>query len=332
VFTRPADLGDDDVRRALHAGWGLDVSLVEHAPVGFGSHHWSAVADGTGWFVTVDDLVARRLTRDEPASAALERLHAALATARALHDEGMPFVVAPVPTRAGGVLHPIGERWAVSLFPLVEGGTHTWGPYRTDAERAAVVALLARLHEAPASCRALARVDDLTVPRLEALLALVERLSGDRTPWDGGPYAEPTRRLLTARSDTVRALAARHRALASAQRSRPDRFVLTHGEPHRANTLDTAAGVVLVDWDTVLLAPPERDLWRLVGEDAGVAGTYRELTGIRLEGEALDLYALAWDLADLASFAADLRRPHVDDDDTRTAWAGLRAVLEGGTS
>ena len=332
MFTRPDDLADDEVRHALVAGWGLDVAHLEHAPVGFGSHHWRAVADRTGWFVTVDDLVARRRTQDEPVSAVRARLDAALATARALRDEGMRFVVAPVPTRSGAVLHALGERWAVSLFPLVDGRTHTWGPYETASERVAVLAVLARLHGAPPRCRALARVDDLTVPRLEALLALVEGLSGATAPWDGGPFSEPTRRLLTARRDVVSGLAARHRALASAQRSRPDRFVLTHGEPHRANTVGTASGVVLVDWDTVLVAPPERDLWRLVREDAGTARTYRELTGTRLERDALDLYALAWDLADLASFAADLRRPHVDDDDTRTAWAGLRAVLEGGTS
>ena len=40
MFTRPADLTDADVRAALVRGWGLDVLTVEHAPVGFGSHHW----------------------------------------------------------------------------------------------------------------------------------------------------------------------------------------------------------------------------------------------------------------------------------------------------
>jgi spectinomycin phosphotransferase len=42
----------------------------------------------------------------------------------------------------------------------------------------------------------------------------------------------------------------------------------------------------------------------------------------------LDAYRLRWDLADVASFLTTLSGPHRDDDDTRTAWAGLRAVLE----
>ncbi len=41
--------------------------------------------------------------------------------------------------------------------------------------------------------------------------------------------------------------------------SRQDRLVITHGEPHGGNVMTMSSGLVLVDWDTVLLAPPERD-------------------------------------------------------------------------
>ena len=37
---------------------------------------------------------------------------------------------------------------------------------------------------------------------------------------------------------------------------RPERMVLTHGEPHPANTLKTSEGWMLVDWDTTLTAAP----------------------------------------------------------------------------
>ena len=39
---------------------------------------------------------------------------------------------------------------------------------------------------------------------------------------------------------------------------------MTHGEPHAGNVMRTDEGRLLVDWDTVALAPPERDLWMLV--------------------------------------------------------------------
>jgi hypothetical protein len=38
-------------------------------------------------------------------------------------------------------------------------------------------------------------------------------------------------------------------------------FVLTHGDPHHYNVLQTPLDVWLVDWDGVKIAPAERDLW-----------------------------------------------------------------------
>jgi spectinomycin phosphotransferase len=48
--------------------------------------------------------------------------------------------------------------------------------------------------------------------------------------------------------------------------------VLTHGEPHPANLLSAGGSLLLIDWDTVGLAPPERDLSLIIGE-AGEART-----------------------------------------------------------
>ena len=38
-------------------------------------------------------------------------------------------------------------------------------------------------------------------------------------------------------------------------------MLLTHGEPHPGNAMLAADGWRLVDWDTALVAPLERDLW-----------------------------------------------------------------------
>jgi len=39
------------------------------------------------------------------------------------------------------------------------------------------------------------------------------------------------------------------------------RVLLTHGEPHRGNLIWTPNGLRLLDWDTVAVGFPERDLW-----------------------------------------------------------------------
>ena len=96
---------------------------LEYAPVGFGSYHWRVLAAGERWFVTVDDLQAKR--RDESAfEGPQRRLTAALATARLLNEGGLGFVVAPVPTVTGEVLYLVDERYAVAVYPHVEGESH----------------------------------------------------------------------------------------------------------------------------------------------------------------------------------------------------------------
>jgi len=65
----------------------------------------------------------------------------------------------------------------------------------------------------------------------------------------------------------------RYDVLANAARRRPERAVLTHGEPHPGNTMLTAGGWRLIDWDTVLIAPPERDLWDLDPGDGSLLAT-----------------------------------------------------------
>ena len=102
---------------------------------------------------------------------------------------------------------------------------------------------------------------------------------------------------------------------------------VTDGELHRGNTVVTATGVVLVDWDTCLLAPPERDLWLLVGEEPGIRERYATRTGTTLDEGLLEAYRLRWDLADVRAGVRDLRAPHTDDEDSRTGLAALRGVL-----
>ena len=93
-------------------------------------------------------------------------------------------------------------------------------------------------------------------------------------------------------------------------------WVVTHGEPHAANVMRTANGRVLLDWDTVALAPPERDLWMPVFGGSDAADLYVRATGTQINEAALDFFWLAWDLKDLAEYLNVLRGPHQENDDT----------------
>ena len=325
VFTRPEDLADSRVVDALLSGWGMCVDEIAYAPVGFGSHHWRVSAGLERWFVTADDLDAKRRDRAETFDEAHRRLSAALSTARLLRDGGMRFVIAPVRTVSGRVVHIVDGRFAIALYPDVDGESYPWEPYPTRADRVAVVDLIAAIHRAPPSTRAAALTDDFAIPcRAELVAALVDRLD----PWRGGPFAEPARCLLDRHGDAVQRMLERYDGLATVVASEPERMVLTHGEPHRGNTIGTANGVVLVDWDTALIAPPERDLWSLVDEDPSMIDYYLATTGVTLDGSALELYRRWWDLTEISMFIGDFRRAHRETEDTRVAWAGLTRYLD----
>ena len=74
MFTRPPDITDLMIVEALRTNWGIDVSAVEYSPVGFGSHHWRTDGGAGDWFVTVDDLDARRRDRTDTISTACREL------------------------------------------------------------------------------------------------------------------------------------------------------------------------------------------------------------------------------------------------------------------
>ncbi len=304
---------------SLADGWGFEVEKLDYAPVGGGSYHWTAEdREGERRFVTVDDLDSKPWlgnTRDT----AFDGLECAFDTAAALRNSGLDFVVAPIMSRQGETLRRIGPRHTIALLPFVDGQAGRFGEY-DDAERAALVPMLAKLHETTPAVRSTARSIELELPGrrgLDAALAAMDQA------WVGGPLSEPARRLLAPHAaDLARLLAVGDR-LAAEVATRRAGWVITHGEPHAANVLRAAEGHLLVDWDTVALAPPERDLWMLVDDDADKATEYADATGHRLDPVALSYFRLRWDLDDIAAFTNVLRSPHREDKDSVWAYDAL---------
>ena len=148
------------------------------------------------------------------------------------------------------------------------------------------------------------------------------------TRWTSGPYAEPARALLRPHADDVGRALRHYDELAGVVIEQRERMVVTHGEPHRGNTIATSSGIVLIDWDTVLIAPPERDLWSLAAEDPSIIADYEAATGTDTNRDSLELYRLRWDLTEVAMFVGDFRREHDDTEDNRVARSGLSSALD----
>ena len=304
MLTAPADLAEADLVHALHAGWGLAVASVTYAPVGFGSHHWE-VRDGGGarWFATVD----------EGERAALE---AAFATALDVRRAGCEFVVAPMPTTAGEPLVPVGSRFTLVLHPWVDGERYDWGSFSSPDHRAAVIRMLVALHRVDSRVTPSVGADDFVIPHRAEL----ERTGAA----DCGPYAAATTELLARHRSRLDGLLARYDSLVAS--CDEPAAVVTHGEPHAGNTIRADDGWRLVDWDTVLLAPRERDLWSF---DPGDCAAYEEAAGVALQPSLLELYRIRWDLADIAVYVHRFGREHTGTADDDKSWAGLCGLIGG---
>ena len=289
--------------RALADGWGLSAGTLRYAPVGGGSYHW-VVTDGRSgrWFVTVDDLDDKGWlgqTRPTVFSGLRTAMDAALWLRR---EAGLGFVVAPVLALDGQAVRLLGARHAVAVYPYLPGSPGQWDHPLAAPELDELVAMLAALH----------RVDPATV-----------RL----------PHRDMD---LSWRGDLEVAL----RELG--------RLVITHGEPHPGNVIRIPAGgarlptagarlpadagqarggIMLIDWDTVALAPPERDLWMVATETGEELRRYTELTGRPVDATGLELYRLRWALDDLSCFLRDLRSPHRHTPGTEHAWQALEITI-----
>jgi spectinomycin phosphotransferase len=306
---------DADIAAFVASRWALDIVAIEYVAEGGGAYHWLArAADRRTCFVTVDDLTTKPWLGSSP-----EEVFAGLtntyATAVALRADGLAFVAAPEASAAGAVAERFDARHSVAVFAYIDGVPGQWGlPAPGDVPD--VVEMLAALH-ASRPTAALAR-RGLDVPGRAALEHALANLDD---PWSAGPYGERARTELATHAAWVVEMLDRLDGLA-ARLSPGD--VVTHGEPHPGNLIRTTNGLMLLDWDTVALARPERDLWMVAHGDATDAAPRLDV-----DPDAVEAYRLLWALADVASFVRQLRGPHTDTVDSARALVALQRIFQG---
>jgi spectinomycin phosphotransferase len=230
--------------------------------------------------------------------------------------------VAAVPAANGETVLPIGERYAVAVFPFIGGNSGRFGGPLSAGERCQLVNMLAALHRSrlPGGQVPVARIG---LPLRDGLDSALSELG---QPWRGGPFAEPAREVLSGAAGQIRRLLADLDQLAGRAAVAPEP-VITHGEPHPGNIIRAGRERLLIDWDTVGLAPPERDLWLAVTGAAAEARRYGAATGRSVDPVMLAFYRLRWALDDLSAFTHQLRSAHRRTAGARHAWRCLKQTV-----
>ena len=204
----PADLPDATVAGLVVAAWGLEVVDVAHLPVGYGSHHWRLTgADGVPWFVTAD----------EPGGAeGLATLEGALTVAAVARSAGIRGAHASVASTAGPVAVPLGERYAVSVQPWLDGAAGRFDDHVDDPDARGPRRPARGAARHPARSHARDRRGP-SVPGRAALEDVLDAVRDGRVPHVSGPLGPVVLDALRRRGPALR------RALDASTPHRPPR-------------------------------------------------------------------------------------------------------------
>lgn len=289
MLEQPPDVTDADVLEVVRAHWEPRADAVEHLPVGWGAHHWRVDVEGEPTlFATLDPPLPRHT---------LASLEAAYASAAALDVD---FAWPSLPHAGGGFTVAVGPRTA-SVTGWLDGE-------RPSASVPELPDLLARLHACPAPATARTWRTELDPDLPHHLRELLQR------EWSG-PLGPAAREVLVAHLAQVGGWVREHTRLLGL--ADPATYVVTHGEPHVRNQWLACGRTWLIDWESLVLAPRERDLATLVHEGRDVPH----------DREMVRLFDLEWRLSEVWSFAQWLQGPHTGDADDRTALGGLAHEL-----
>jgi spectinomycin phosphotransferase len=305
---------------ALECHWGYAVRELEYLPVGFGAHHWWAATTGNrDLFLAVHDLdLVGRGGSDRTASLrVLERTLSAASWLAAV--DRLDFVVGPLRDLSGRVVRQAADHFALSVYPWVDAESFVDPDGRQTGE------IIARLHSVTSHVPSgLVDAEDFVIPHRGALEDALAHL---HTDWMTGPYAEPAREELLQRASDVQSLMGFYDQLAQriASELRSD-WVITHGEPCGPNLLQAAGGLRLVDWDTALLAPRERDLWELQSTSTGVEA-YAAAARTPVDRQRMRLYEAWYALAEIGVYLAVFRAAHIGDANDATSWDNFLMFL-----
>jgi spectinomycin phosphotransferase len=252
------DISESLLETCLLDHYGVEATQIVFLPIGNDENSALYRAEGPGgpYFLKV------RLHFDV-VSATLPKL---------LSDRGVPGIIAPMENVRGQVWTRA-ERYHLVLYPFVEGHTgvdleltdRNW----TDLGRA-----LRALHETalPAAIENSLRREMFSSRWRDEVRVLL-----DREVRIVDAATEKLAEFWRLRREEIAELVKRAEQLAPIAQSDASPFVLCHGDIHDRNVLIDSAGVLhVVDWDTAVLAPKERDLMFIGGGIGGIWNDERE--------------------------------------------------------
>ena len=311
------DIQDEQIIGCLRDAYGLHISEINFLPLGADRNTavYRAVADdGSPYFV--------KLRRDDfnEVSVIIPKL---------LHDQGVRQVILPILAQSGS-LWVLVDGFHLMIYPFVSGRNGYEIPL-TDQHWIELGQVLKGLHTAALPPEIAARIPRETYSGqwrtiVKQFQRQVETMSFD------DPVSAALADLLKAQEPTISTLVRRAERLGEVLQKQPPQFVLCHADIHAANLLIEADSTLhVVDWDTTILAPKERDLMFVAGAQFGDERTPEQEEEIFYEGYgqtevnavALAYYRYERIVEDIATYSEEI---FLTDPSNQDRAEGVRRV------
>jgi spectinomycin phosphotransferase len=322
-------LDDELLVAALRDDYGVRAASIAFLPIGYDAYagvYRVQAEDGTLYF-----LKAKRNAFSKPI----------LRVPRALRDQGIRQVVAPLPTRTGDVSVEIGE-FTLLLYPFIEGEGY-WGMPLSDAQWMEFGAVLKAIHASRLPAELLEQLPRETfVPNPSGADAFRQIHSEVLHREYTNPHEQELATFWRERHDEIGRILERAETLGRRLQSRPAEFVLCHSDIHLGNLMiDGEGNLFVVDWDQPMLAPKERDLLFVLAstEDKGAIETREGQLFFQGYGETeidwltLAYYRYDWAVQDIGSFGeSTFLMDEVGDETKQTSAKWFRSLFAPGST
>lgn len=179
-----------------------------------------------------------------------------------LRQNGVPNIIAPLEARSGELWGPLDGNSAV-LYPFVEGENAVRAGL-TEQQWTEFGQTLRAVHAPGIALQVAGQLPRETfgIPSLAKVFEVEEAMAAHDL---AHPAQQQLAGIWAERRDLILRAGARAKQLGATLQKAEREFVVCHSDIHAANIMVSGGRFYLVDWDSPLLAPPERDLLFVVG-------------------------------------------------------------------
>jgi spectinomycin phosphotransferase len=319
------DVDDARITACLWDNYRLRIARIEFLPLGADPHtavYRAVTQASTPYFVKL-----RRGSVDEVALMLAQFLAGTLAQ-----------IIAPLPAGSGRLCANLAP-FALILYPYVEGRTG-YEVELSPRQWCDFGAAIKQIHttDVPEALRARLPRETYGARWRDQVTTVLGRIAGDALA-----EAAPAKlvELLEARRSTIVDLVRRAERLAQSLQHRTPEFVVCHSDLHAGNLLiDGTDALYIVDWDSPILAPKERDLMFIGGAQGfrnhtpqqETTGFYAGYGATQIDSRALAYYRYERIVEDIAVICEQLMSTAAGGEDWDQSLRHLAAnFAPGGT-